>query len=172
MGAAPLLDLGLGDDQHTSGYEAGLDAWTSSMWPHVRAAAGPLPPGAVPPVLSEALQLELGQPKFSITLLPPLDAPSSEAGAQGGVDEERAWQSAVRAFASFRHLSLVAAGVQAPLVISDGCQPRGHSALHPFLAPLCVNRRLTAASHFQDTRHIELGVDGSGLRYEPGGRAA
>jgi sulfite reductase alpha subunit-like flavoprotein len=36
------------------------------------------------------------------------------------------------------------------------------------MAPLLVNRRLTAEDHFQDTRHLEFGLGGSGLSYEPG----
>lgn len=36
------------------------------------------------------------------------------------------------------------------------------------MAPLRVNRRLTADGHFQETRHLEFDVRGSGLSYEPG----
>ena len=36
------------------------------------------------------------------------------------------------------------------------------------MAPLLRNERVTAEGHFQDTRHIELSLGGSGLTYEPG----
>ena len=44
LGATPVLDQGLGDDQHPSGYEATLDRWLPLMWSSLR-AANPLPMG-------------------------------------------------------------------------------------------------------------------------------
>lgn len=38
----------------------------------------------------------------------------------------------------------------------------------PFLAPVRENVRLTSADHFQDTRHIDFDLRGSGLTHEPG----
>ena len=38
----------------------------------------------------------------------------------------------------------------------------------PFLAPLTCNIRVTSAEHFQDTRHLEFDLTGSGMRYAPG----
>jgi hypothetical protein len=38
----------------------------------------------------------------------------------------------------------------------------------PFLAPMISNTRVTSPDHFQDTRHIVLGLQGSGFSYEPG----
>ena len=32
LGARPILDLGLGDDQHPSGHEAALDPWLAELW--------------------------------------------------------------------------------------------------------------------------------------------
>lgn len=37
LGATPLVDPGLGDDQHPSGYEAALDLWLPSLWARLRA---------------------------------------------------------------------------------------------------------------------------------------
>jgi sulfite reductase (NADPH) flavoprotein alpha-component len=39
---------------------------------------------------------------------------------------------------------------------------------HPFAAPLLANQRITASGSRKDVRHIELSLEGSGLRYEPG----
>ena len=36
------------------------------------------------------------------------------------------------------------------------------------MAPVLKNERVTAADHFQDTRHIELSLGNSELAYEPG----
>ena len=44
----------------------------------------------------------------------------------------------------------------------------GFGPWHPYMAPLLRNERVTAEDHFQDTRHIELGLSDSGLTYEPG----
>lgn len=38
----------------------------------------------------------------------------------------------------------------------------------PFLAPLSCNTRVTSPEHFQDTRHLEFDLAGSGMRYGPG----
>ena len=39
---------------------------------------------------------------------------------------------------------------------------------HPFMAQLTCNRRITSQDHFQDTRHMEFSLQGSGLSYQPG----
>ena len=44
----------------------------------------------------------------------------------------------------------------------------GYGPGRPYLARVLANERLTAPSHFQDTRHIELDLGDSGLTYEPG----
>lgn len=44
LGAALAVPLGLGDDQHRSGYEAGLDPWLQQLWPALRRRF-PLPEG-------------------------------------------------------------------------------------------------------------------------------
>jgi sulfite reductase (NADPH) flavoprotein alpha-component len=43
-----------------------------------------------------------------------------------------------------------------------------HSRKNPFAATLKVNRRLTGAGSNKDTRHFEISLEGSGLRYEVG----
>ncbi len=36
LGATVVLERGLGDDQHPSGYEAALDPWLASLWTALR----------------------------------------------------------------------------------------------------------------------------------------
>lgn len=36
------------------------------------------------------------------------------------------------------------------------------------MARVLTNQRITSSDHFQDTRHIEIDLEGSGLSYEPG----
>ncbi|KAM4697047.1 NADPH-dependent diflavin oxidoreductase 1 [Rhinophrynus dorsalis] len=40
--------------------------------------------------------------------------------------------------------------------------------LHPFLAPLLSNQRVTAEDHFQDVRLVEFDITGSGIDFSPG----
>lgn len=39
---------------------------------------------------------------------------------------------------------------------------------HPFFAPLLANQRLTGTGSTKDVRHLELALEDSGIRYEPG----
>lgn len=36
------------------------------------------------------------------------------------------------------------------------------------MAPVTVNRRLTAPDHFQAVHHIELDISAAGMEYQPG----
>ena len=36
LGATELIPRGLGDDQHSLGYEAALDPWLAALWNHLR----------------------------------------------------------------------------------------------------------------------------------------
>ena len=44
LGAAPCMELGLGDDQHPQGHEAALDPWLAALWATLREKC-PLPAG-------------------------------------------------------------------------------------------------------------------------------
>jgi len=61
---------------------------------------------------------------------------------------------------------------QAPLAtVTPLRTARSTSAFHrdqPFAAPLLLNQRITGRSSDRDIRHIELSLEGSGLRYAPG----
>lgn len=162
--------------QQPGGYDAALDPWLAQLWPALRAAL-PLPPGAAPPALAPGARLQLGPPKFRVTLLP-LEAghrnglAAANGGANGGggalgkQQQEEAWmEEAVAAAAAFRAVSLEASGL-APEEAGGG--GGGHGPWRPFMAPLLVNERLTASDHFQDTRHLEFDLGASGLAYEPG----
>lgn len=59
----------------------------------------------------------------------------------------------------------VAATTLAP---GGGSSAAGHSRANPFAARLKTNRRLNAAGSQKDTRHFEIALHGSGLRYEAG----
>lgn len=48
LGGTAVVSRGLGDDQHPSGFEAGLDPWLASLWVALRQHV-PLPPGLEDP---------------------------------------------------------------------------------------------------------------------------
>jgi sulfite reductase alpha subunit-like flavoprotein len=48
LGGKPVVPRGLGDDQHPSGFEAGLDPWLASLWSALRQHV-PLPAGLEDP---------------------------------------------------------------------------------------------------------------------------
>ncbi|GLC34942.1 hypothetical protein PLESTM_000256800 [Pleodorina starrii] len=214
LGARPLLERGLGDDQHPNGYEAALDPWLTRLWAAMRAAC-PLPQGVVEPSFSEDDLLALGPPKFRTTWLQPFEAaaarealaarlqaeqahvtglgeqvrqhppaaavtsaPAAAAAASGGgLEAHRRLAEAAAAAADFRRLVLYAAGADPAPPPPPGQQepaspstslPYSYGPWRPYLARVAVNRRVTSAEHFQDTRHIELDLGESGLSYEPG----
>lgn len=47
-------------------------------------------------------------------------------------------------------------------------QPAAHGRDQPFVAAVLQNQRLTSRDSGKDVRHIELSLEGSGLRYQPG----
>ncbi|KAF5839539.1 hypothetical protein DUNSADRAFT_512 [Dunaliella salina] len=190
LGARPLVPLGLGNDQHPAGYEAALDPWALSLWPVARQAAGPLPHGVPPPTIDAASLVQLGEPKYKITLLPPHSPMPSAAVATAGAPppaqapQAAEWAEAVAMAASFRRVAATASGCppQGPPPCQDsthaaqsgvdGGANQGHTTVYgpwcPYFARMLRNQRITASSHFQDTRHIELDLGDSGLTYEPG----
>jgi sulfite reductase (NADPH) flavoprotein alpha-component len=44
----------------------------------------------------------------------------------------------------------------------------GHSREHPFMATVLANQRIVGRDSEREVRHLELSLEGSGLRYEPG----
>ncbi|GIL99953.1 hypothetical protein Vretimale_4988, partial [Volvox reticuliferus] len=212
LGARPLLERGLGDDQHPNGYEAALDPWLPRLWRALRAAC-PLPQGAEEPVISEEALLELGPPKFRTTWLQPAEAAAARealaarlqaeqphvtglydcvrqhppavdsnqfhvddggGSGGGGLEAHRRLAEAVAAAADFRRLAMYVSGVEptpeaAAITVGDrAALSYKYGPWRPYLARVAVNRRVTAADHFQDTRHIELDLGESGLSYQPG----
>src|SRR6201996_454114 len=55
-----------------------------------------------------------------------------------------------------------------PEEISTEKKPASYSRKNPFPARLLVNRKLTGVGSEKDTRHYEIGLEGSGLTYEAG----
>ena len=60
LGASPVCDRGLGDDQHPNGYEAALDPWLRQLWTNLR-TANPLPHDMTEVCCMQYGALEAGQ---------------------------------------------------------------------------------------------------------------
>jgi hypothetical protein len=142
-------------------------------------------------VLDSTTLLQLTPAKYKVTLLPspPPAAPTPQqiASLTPQQREQLRIQQAVDAAAAFRTVAAEAAGL-APTPTSSSSTSSGtqqqavqgsngalalanghvHGPWKPFMAPLLVNRRVTSGDHFQETRHLEFDLSGSGLTYQPG----
>lgn len=60
----------------------------------------------------------------------------------------------------------------APMATVTPLRPAPQAAAHgrdrPFAAPLLANQRITGRGSTRDVRHLEISLEGAGLRYEPG----
>ncbi|KAK3234822.1 hypothetical protein CYMTET_54937 [Cymbomonas tetramitiformis] len=151
LGGAELLSLGLGDDQHKSGFEGTLDPWTAKLWKGLRQHF-PLPTGLSDPD-DDAPVTELSAPKYKVEWVPMTNSTSS--GQVGATPEEEAARAGA--------LLDVAGGVLASTSATDSYGPH-----NPYFASVLTNTRLTDEGHTQDVRHLEVDLGESGLSYAPG----
>jgi hypothetical protein len=193
----PALQLGLGDDQQASGYEAALDPWLAQLWTAL-ARHFPPPPGRSEPAPDDAATELL--PKFRVTWLGGEEAAGAAAAAaamaqaaaqrDGAVTpDSRAHWEAVHAASLFDAAEAAASGLPLPQeeeeeqqqassrggagpATSAACDGAGGSCRYgprrPYWARLAANRRITAASHFQDVRLVELELGPSSISFQPG----
>jgi sulfite reductase (NADPH) flavoprotein alpha-component len=63
--------------------------------------------------------------------------------------------------------AVISAGATVPQLRAVSAAPR-HDKNRPFVAEVLVNQKITGRESSKDVRHIELSLEGSGLRYEPG----
>lgn len=191
----PSPQLGLGDDQHLSGYEAALDPWLQQLWPALRACF-PLPSGAAEPAPGDtATDLVC---KYRVTWLRGKEAAAAAAAAaaevaaaaaEGCTGAAAAHREALAAARLFDRVEAAASGL--PLGAGTEQQPSsraagapattaghagetdssagGYGPGRPYWARLLGNRRITAASHFQDVRQLDIElVEDASLAFQPG----
>ncbi|CAL5225422.1 g8237 [Coccomyxa viridis] len=156
LGASPCTELGLGDDQHPQGYEAALDPWLSSLWSALRSKR-PLPPGSSEPAPGDTATLL--HPKYQVS--------SCEAHLNNGGSPALPASGLEHAVAAARAFNQVEAAASGFSGRSDD-SAQGFGPWQPYMAPVLKNERVTAEDHFQDTRHIELSLEDSGMTHEPG----
>jgi sulfite reductase alpha subunit-like flavoprotein len=171
LGAGALVPLGLGDDQHKSGYDAALDLWLPQLWKALRNKF-PLPT-APPAISTENFRVTpfyqepapedtsgILQPKYTVTTLPnnPLAAERKKYNSK--------YEAAVAAAAAVDRLDAVLSGLYPATSLlssssssfskSDDSTTGRYSAARPVFAILEKNKRVTAESHFQDVRLLDF----------------
>eukprot|EP00752_Nemacystus_decipiens_P004323 g3948.t1 len=140
LGAAELVERGLGDDQSPRGMWGDLDPWLASLWSCLLKLK-PLPSGTVvddTPRLEPAL--------FAMT---PVAVAASDCNATIAAEISKGRREFWDSMAPPRPMETGR---------GDAGGAAGWGAPRP--ARLLVNRRLTAEGHFQDVRHLELDVSG------------
>lgn len=157
LGAHPIIERGLGDDQHRSGYEAALDPWLALLWTTLKDKFSNLfGEGAD---FSDSEMRYLDPPKFRIiyhdkTKVKPVDE-SFPNGEKDILDE---WIERGRA-----HAMVEAANNSNKSINMPGHSPKLHC-----LARMIENKHLTAENSERDVRHIEFDLGCSGIHYEAG----
>jgi regulator of protease activity HflC (stomatin/prohibitin superfamily) len=105
--------------------------------------------------------MDLGLPKYKVTLLP-AQSVSSAITANMTAEEREEWRlhAAVALAAAFRRVTAQASGqklLREEVIASDtasgsGSEKEPFGRSNPFLAPVLENRRITSPDHFQDVR--------------------
>lgn len=166
-----------------------MDPWLESLWPALRSHF-PLPPGTDEPAPGDtATQLVC---KYRVTWLSAEEAAAAAAasssgsngGSNGGSPSWSAHQEAMAAAALFDAVEAAASGLlpaaqqgmQQPASRAPGGPASttgrdgggGYGPRRPAWCRLAANRRITAPTHFQDVRQLDIDLAGSGLTYQPG----
>ncbi|KAG0598147.1 hypothetical protein M758_12G050000 [Ceratodon purpureus] len=165
LGGQAVVPRGLGDDQHPSGFEAGLDPWLAELWVALRQHV-PLPAGLEDRRPDETGIIILDPPKYRVTYY-----------------DSRAPESNLAAMPERSKTDIVERWIEhgrARAMVDSAGNPFGNAREHnsnstgygppsmPVFAKLLTNSRITSEDHDQDVRHIELELGSSGTRYVPG----
>nr|KJB09205.1 hypothetical protein B456_001G130600 [Gossypium raimondii] len=145
LGATAVVERGLGDDQHPSGYEAALDPWLSSLWSRLNEIKPHFfPKGPDFLVSNEEL---IGLPKVQVTYHNVNDMDSRLSTAT-----------------DFKYLQMQIGRARS---MSSGKVPHEKSKPDAFLK-MVKNFPLTRASHEKDVRHFEFEFVSQVIKYEIG----
>ncbi|KAK3409369.1 hypothetical protein EUGRSUZ_J01497 [Eucalyptus grandis] len=145
LGAQAIVERGLGDDQHPSGYEGSLDPWLSSLWRMLYQMNPKLLPDGPDYVISDKKFLDL--PKVQIRY--------------HAADEVNP-QYAVGSGVSCTEIEIEKARSMSPARFS-GRQTRPDCFLK-----LVKNHCLTKAGCGKDVRHLEFNFESSAIEYDVG----
>lgn len=169
LGAGALIPLGLGDDQHKSGYDAALDLWLPQLWKALRNKF-PLQPATSATAIENVTGVTnlfqepapedtsgILKPKYTVTMLP------NNPPLVGRKKYNSNYEAAVAAAAAVDSLDAVISGLlPATSLLSSSSSSIGaegsgrYSAAHPVFAMLEKNERVTSETHFQDVRLLNF----------------
>lgn len=170
LGARELLDLGLGDDQHPTGYEATLDPWLERLWRALGRTVGPSTSAH-----HQSVESQPADPCRVVVRV--VEAPEglgsglgSEAGTNDRVDDDRPVrdvEARVRELCdAARELdrALEAAAAIPPRLLrsssrmasSSSSSARAFTEDRPAVATVLVNAPLTAPDADAEVRHVEI----------------
>ncbi|XP_011270938.1 hypothetical protein CAOG_09219, partial [Capsaspora owczarzaki ATCC 30864] len=144
LGAQPLLDVALADDQDAYGVDSTLEQWLTSLWPLIEKIA-PKPPNVdvVPPfVLPPSRAATIFLNRETRQLDPSLNSPSAPALLH--LQQQRSYYETASDEAILRL-------AEHALQTTDRANERAAGGIS---VTVRENARLTAAGHFQDVRSI------------------
>ncbi|KAH7657685.1 Flavin reductase (NADPH) protein [Dioscorea alata] len=145
LGATPIIEKGLGDDQHRSGYEGALDPWLSSLWSALNQTFPTIISSDSESVLSQIGTLD--QAKFQIIYHGSDNVQQSSSIMEDYNNNEKVIEEArLMSPARYSH---------------DDSRP------HHFLK-MIVNQRLTQVDYERDVRHFEFEAHSSSIDYQVG----
>ncbi|KAL5220997.1 hypothetical protein ABZP36_025710 [Zizania latifolia] len=142
LGAEPIIGIGLGDDQHPSGYEGSLDPWLLSLWESLNKTTPSLLPrmsGIIHPDLSV-----LGDAKVEIIYYS-----SDEVQQEYNLLDSRKLIGRARS-------------------ISPALQFINNDGEPHYMLQMVTNQRLTKDESDRDVHHFELENPSSGITYQVG----
>ena len=168
LGARELLDLGLGDDQHPTGYEATLDPWLERLWRALGRTVGPATsahhqsesracadPCRVVVRVVEAPEGVGRNPNPNPNPNPNDDRPvcDVEARVRELCDAARELDRALEAAAAIPPRLLRSSSETAS---SSSSSARAFTERRPAVATVLVNAPLTAPDADAEVRHVEI----------------
>lgn len=151
LGAEPIIEKGLGDDQHPSGYEGALDPWLLSLWRKLNQLNSMILPRVSD--IYDTSRKTLGRPKYQVTYHSSNEL-QSDFSSTSGTYQYQDLNSFGKMVARVRPMSWVAQHI-------DG------SMRNCFLR-MVTNKRLTKDDPDRDVRHFELDILSSGCEYQVG----
>lgn len=181
LGARPILDLGLGDDQHPSGHEAALDPWLAELWTKLDLEC---PEAQVSlaseryhhhdeeseeshPPFGKDVDGDLDPCRFAVETFAPTESESTPACAFAA--DPFSLESLCAAAAELDRVARAAdpvdpkllrggvVGGEAAAAASANASPRGFA--NYAVATVTRNDPLTASDAVTETRHIELTLE-------------
>lgn len=141
LGAKPVIGIGLGDDQHPSGYEGALDPWLQSLWKSLNETSLSLLP-RISDINDASLSI-LGDPKVHVIYYS-----SNEVPQDSTLSDPNKIISSARS-------------------MSPALQFHDDGEL-PYMLQMVKNQRLTEECSDRDVRHFELDDPSSAISYKIG----